>query len=380
MKKYLLLLILAVLAAGCGPLTVNTPSFAANRKMAFVLDNKGRFTFLPEAKTNAVYLSDMYGNFLTAVTPMDRICGWCDFSPSNDMILFVERVVSDKPENAGEEIFNIIVYNLKTESEKLVFQSSSYVWFPRWSPNGKYFAFCAEGSDEIKVVNWRTFEIIRVKSNSVFYRWLPDATGLLTVDILDEIDTIEGDTLQYFVIRRVYFDAKEEAEDLIRGYSRACWPDLSSDGNKIAFNAVEFSGPSSFLVDKIDARENVYMYDYKSKEVSRLTKGGMSAFYAVISPDGAKVAFVDCEEDFLGGGDVWICSLQESKPKLKRIWSGDRALYPMWIENDILGFISLDKKDEKGQGFDDIRIYNLANASLTSLKKQIQDRFKPRTE
>jgi dipeptidyl aminopeptidase/acylaminoacyl peptidase len=374
----LLVLLLALLFSGCGPVTVNPPSVAANRKMAFSLDSKGRYTFLPEARNRAIFLSDIFGNFLTQINEMDTICGWCDFSSSNNMLLYVKKT---KGEN-GEDLFNLMVYNLKTEEMKIECKAKRYIWFPRWSPNGKYIAFCVEGKGEAAVLDWRKNEVVyRIKTNSVFYRWLPDGSGLLTVDILDEVDSIEGDALQYFVIRKKYFDPDEETEDLIRGYSRTCWPDISGDGNKVVFNATEFKGPSSCLVDEIKEREHVYLYDYTKKSVTRLTKGGISAFYTVISPDGARVAFIDydidIDKDRLNGGNVWICDVTREKRTLKRIWGKKKALYPFWCENKILGFVGLDPKQKKvGKGFDNIYIYDLENGNLRSLKEHIQGLFK----
>lgn len=364
---------LLVLLIGCGPVIVNTPSVSINRKMAFALDKNGQFTFLPESSANAIYLSDIFGNFLTRIQERTKIRGWCDFSPSNDMILFVERGTSDE----GEERFIIKVYNLKTEKEEPEFISTKFIWSPKWAYNGKYISFVAEGRNEITVINWRDNEVVyRIKTNSIFYRWLPDCSGFLTVDILAEVDSIDGGTLQYFVIRKKYLEKEKETEDLIWGYSRSCWPDISMDGKKIVFNAVEFSGPMSFMLDKIDQKENVYLYDCESRKVTLLTKGGISAFYTVISPDSAKVAFVDYDDDILSGGDIWVCRLIEDDYKLERLWSRGKATYPFWCENNILGFIKIDSKEKTGKGFDDILIYNLGNSNLTSLKKRIKALYK----
>ncbi len=368
--------LLCILIAGCGPVTVNTPAVASNRKMAFSLDEKGQFTYLPESKNRAIYLTDIYGNFLTQLTGFENVTGWCDFSPSNDMILYIEKVVSED----GEDVYQLNLYNLKTEKRSTKFKSSRFVWFPQWSPNGKYISFAPEGKGEIIVLDWRLegWESVtqRIKTNSVFYRWLPDATGFLTVDRLDEIDSIEGDTLNYFVIRKKYLDTSKETEDLIRGYSRACWPDISTDSSRIVFNAVEFSGPSSFLVDEIKGKENVYLYDSKTKQVTPLTQGGISAFYTVISPDGGKVAFIDYNEEILSGGTVWVCQISDGNPSLRRVWKKKNAVYPFWAEADILGFVTLDPYEKIGKGFDDIRFYNLGNSNLISLQDRLKELFK----
>ncbi|MFH1707864.1 MAG: hypothetical protein ABIF71_08095 [Planctomycetota bacterium] len=364
----------ALLGAACGPVTVNRPSVSSNRKLAFALDHKGRYTFLPESLDRGIYLTDIFGNFLTPLAGMDRLCGWCEFAPSNDMILFVEKEIRDD----GEDRYLLKVFNLKTEEEEVEFISTRFIWFPSWSPNGKYIAFCGEGRNEITVVNWRDNQVAyRVPTNAVFYRWLPDATGFLTMEVLDEIDAMEGGTLQYFVIRRVDFEKNEPPEDLVRGYSRACWPDLSDDGTKIVFNAVEFSGPSSFLIDKIEGRENVYLYDCATRAVTRLTKSGINAFYAVLSPDASTVAFIDYDQDPLNGGDVWTCDLNDPTRRLRKVWGKGDAVYPFWVENGILGYIVMDKSDKIRKGFDNIIIHNLANDSQVPLRKRIEELFKP---
>jgi len=361
------------LVAACGPVSVNPPAVAANRKIAFALDDKGKYTLLPESRTRGIFLSDIYGNFLTRIGDFTNACGWCDFSPSNNMLLYVTKTTSEK----GTEQYPLIAYNLKTQEETPEVVSTRYVWFPRWSPNGKYISFCGEGRNEITVDNWRTNRIVyRIKSNSVFYRWLPDGSGLLTVDILDEIDSVEGDTMQYFVIRKKFFDKEKDAEDLARGYSRCCWPDISSDGTKIVFNAVEFSGPASMLADTFDQREQVYLYEYSKKKITRLTRRGISAFYTVISPDGSKVAFIDYEEDILQGGDLWICDLTRESYPLKKVWGKGRAVYPFWCDDNLLGFVRFDPDEKIGSGFDDIYIYNLTNSNIIPLKERIQGLFK----
>lgn len=363
----------AVLAAGCGPVTVNPPAVAVNRKTAFALDENGKYTFLPESRARGIFLSDIYGNFLAPVTGFRHICGWCDFSPADNMLLYVKKETA----KSGAEQYVLAAYDLKTEEETPEFISTRYIWFPRWSPNGKYIAFCGEGRNEVTVINWRKNEVVyRVKTNSVFYRWLPDASGLLTVDLLDEIDSIEGGTMHYFIIRKKFFEKGKDTEDLIRGYSRNCWPDISSDGNRIVFNAVEFSGPTSMIVDAFDQKEHVYLYEYAEKKVRRITGKGISAFYAVISPDGSKVAFVDCENDILSGGDLWVADLTRELYSLRKIWDRERAVYPFWCGDNVVGFVHLDPDTKIGKGFDGIYIYNIGNSNLISLKDRIQMLFK----
>lgn len=223
---------------------------------------------------------------------------------------------------------------------------------PVLSPDGKKLVFLSNKSDYFDIYLMRTFdgEIIRKvvagQSTGEFesfkwlrpgFAWSPDSRYIAFFSKSTDSDAMfiyEAETGKR--INRKKFDL-----------DGVYYPEWSKDGDQICFTGIK------------DGFSDLYLYNIKTEEITKLTDDIYSDNEPKFSPDGTRIAFTSDRLDDLSTDEKSIETVLNRNMNVKEIYILDiktgtlsretdsddfRQFSPFWIDDNRLGFIS----DETG--------------------------------
>lgn len=193
------------------------------------------------------------------------------WSPVNQKIVFTSERDHQAPEDVN-------VLEAQTGNQRTLITSSSFAFNPKWSPNGSQIAYF---SQELPDASPPTTVLWRVK---------PDGTELEALVTGGESNSHpkfspDGSSIAFVSERNFNTDIfafnlkTNELSRLTTHLGFDLYPDWSPDGERLAF------------VSSRDGNLDVFTMSVNGERVTNLTKSGMIEAFPTWSPDGRKIAF-----------------------------------------------------------------------------------------
>jgi hypothetical protein len=270
------------------------------------------------------------------------------YSPDGKSMLCISKTTGGGMGTA----FNVKV--LAGEAEPKGLLGATNLTYARWSPDGKSVtltrladAAAAPLKDqlpELILINLADGAKKTIASNvSIIHRWFPDSKAILTFHISAKED--KGDRYSGSLVRLNVETGKAEPLAAVLGPKQVFF-DLSPDGKKAVFTAIQAGKPGAAATSKpaADAEARLYELDIATGEVR---PAAARAVYALYSPKGTKV-LVGVE-----GGSAGV-QLQVGKADLTDLHpiaegvvksvgepTSSAEVYPTWLDDDTVLYLAL---------------------------------------
>lgn len=206
--------------------------------------------------------------------------------------------------------------------------------FPKWSPDGEKIAYSANprGNYDIFVMDADGSNITPVTTSpkaEVEHTWFPDGKKIAFT-----IEERKG-FRRKFTLWMIDLETERISRILEEFKGSSALPNFSPTAPLVAFTGKKTMG------------WDVYMFDRRKKELTKLTEGG-KACRPHFSRDGARVAYVSGRAD--GNGDIWLMN-PDGTGKIRLTERDETADYfPSWSPDEefIVFSSSLEHRIDRG--------------------------------
>jgi Tol biopolymer transport system component len=237
---------------------------------------------------------------------------------------------------------------------------------PVYSPNGKYMAFISEKNlltIDIFLVDVKSGRIIRKLSGAMNQSHIDDfnyveSVGTFSPDSRYFAYTVFTKGRNALVVVDVQ-NGKTVREITIPTLEAFNYPTWSPDGRSIVVSGL------------VEGKSDLYLYDYRSGLVERLTNDWYSDIHPSFSPDGNYIVFssdrgkdIDIESLTYGSFRICLLEVQSHKVEVLDIFPGADNLNPQYsADNHMIYFLS------NADGFRDLYEYSTVNGDVFRLTK-----------
>ena len=236
------------------------------------------------------------------------------FSPDGSRIAFV---VSDalKGEKRTQHIW---VYDLRTETLRQFTFSQKSETFPRWSPDGKKFAFLSNRGDEqqlyvLSMTGGDAVLLTKAKAAVGAFAWSPSSQAIAYIAPdpkseaeekreKDKDDARVVDKEDKHPQLRIIDVSTQETRSLTDNAWAVKEAEWMPDGQSLAVKATDRPAVEHFT-------DRLYLITAKDAKKQELLAARGPFSYLRVSPSGASIAFVGSRDDGPQGHDLWLVPL-----------------------------------------------------------------------
>jgi hypothetical protein len=270
------------------------------------------------------------------------------YSPDGKSVLAISKTSGGGMGTA----FNVKLLAGQAEPKALL--GATNLTYARWSPDGKGVTLTRLADAAVAPMKDQLPELILINladgakktlaSNvSVIHRWFPDSKAILTFQIAAKQD--KGDRYSGSLVRLNVETGQAEPLAAVLGPKQVFF-DLSPDGKKVLFTAIQAGKPGVAATSKPAAAAEAALYEL-DVATGAVRVAAPKAVYAVYSPKGTKV-LVGIE-----GGNAGV-QLQVGKADLTDLHpvaegavksigdpTSSAEVYPTWLDDETVLYLTL---------------------------------------
>ena len=260
-----------------------------------------------------LYIVNTDGTALTLIDRIDRtesgMFGAFDWSPDGKHIVYVKLTFNtDRIEDR-----DLILYNISNKTRSIL-RTEGKVCNPKFSPTGKYIAYCAEVKGEVIIPSYHNHHIYKMDVNGRNNR-------LIIRNAATPIWSPQGDRIAYSAFGAEnalqIFVANADGSNqrqLTHTMSPQIWPGpWARDGNDDPQWMPD--GKRIVYVSRENKRSEIFIMNADGSNQTRLTQAEFGDIHPEITPDGKNILF-SSGRSYTTDGGIFVMSMDGNEQEM----------------------------------------------------------------